>query len=998
MRNTPDLLKICGVLIIFLLHSYDILSQQTDKDKDKDKDKDTTKVDTNQVIINNQVVLLAGEAITATQLPRYTPLSPEAAAMSRFGEYPVSMFTGIPDITIPLYEIKTKNFSVPITLSYHAGGNKVNDFAPWVGLGWSLNAGGRVTRKCNGKDDQLYTRNVPLASSIDPQNAADHLYLQMVANRTNSDDPEPDVYNYCFPGKSGRFIFDTGHNPIMIPYSGVKVAGQNNPNKLTDESGNVYTFGQIDNPSTDFPNKTETDPISSWLLTEMVDAGTNDNVVFSYQSLGNGMLGIDHVDYVTIDDNVTYGSCGDHKYSSGVSVPTLYAITTNGSELVPLQITFSQGVIKFIPTTTNRLDRASYNFKSIDRIEVYSNEDLVVPMRTIKFYQSYFDNGSTKRLRLDSLRILNKALLVVQRYKFEYNTSVHVPAIDSKSKDFWGYYNGKYNNVLLPRMNVSFIGDNGYSNTTVTIGSLTIDGREPDPNYMQAYILKKIIYPTGGYTTFEYETNKYLDGQNSKYAGGLRIMKIRSYNEDGICSTRTYKYGENESGYGRFNVFLSNSYFSSYPVMHQCRNYYNNCGWIDPMNTKRFRMFVSNPTSDLNPYDGSPVVYASVTEYIGDETTNTGKTIYTYTDDPDLLNTYPANFINNSYKINKSFRRGLLDSKTVYRNVSGNYRKMAYTKNTYFKFPTQNMYLAFNVLQIKNYECDIRESIDYQDYAWCNTPVFLGDNLLTSTAEYYYDMDNENNYVLTLTTYNYNSSLYTQISSKTTTMSTSGLITESFRYPTDFSSTSPYNLMVNKNMIGVQIESQNLKNGNLLTKSFTEHKDINNDGKLLLPNKISLYNKNETVPFDNLNYLAYDSKGNVLELSKDNDLHYAYIWSYNQTEPVIQAENIDYTTLNAAVASIQSNLQTFLTNSVSNLLTVSQKTAWKTFNTTLRNHASLTNARITTYTYRLLFGITSQTDPNGVTTYYEYDDFGRLKLIRDNDGYILKTYEYHYKP
>ncbi|MGC4037076.1 MAG: hypothetical protein QM764_14045 [Chitinophagaceae bacterium] len=51
----------------------------------------------------------------------------------------------------------------------------------------------------------------------------------------------------------------------------------------------------------------------------------------------------------------------------------------------------------------------------------------------------------------------------------------------------------------------------------------------------------------------------------------------------------------------------------------------------------------------------------------------------------------------------------------------------------------------------------------------------------------------------------------------------------------------------------------------------------------------------------------------------------------------------------------------------------------------------------TTYTYAPLGGIASQCDPNNKIMYYEYDDLGRLKLIRDQDNNIIKKFDYQYQ-
>src|SRR6266496_4502806 len=91
------------------------------------------------------LLLLFNGVINAQQditLKNITPPSPEASAFVKYGTYPIVTYTGKPDITIPVYEIKTGKLSVPISLSYDATGIRVNDMASWVGMNWSLDVGG----------------------------------------------------------------------------------------------------------------------------------------------------------------------------------------------------------------------------------------------------------------------------------------------------------------------------------------------------------------------------------------------------------------------------------------------------------------------------------------------------------------------------------------------------------------------------------------------------------------------------------------------------------------------------------------------------------------------------------------------------------------------------------------------------------------------------------------------------------------------------------------
>ncbi|WP_124981831.1 hypothetical protein [Nonlabens xiamenensis] len=79
--------------------------------------------------------------------------SPDVASFMKFEDIKTNLYTGVPDINIPLHTIRDGAISIPINLRYHAGGIKVEEEASLVGLGWNLNIGGHVSRRTNGRVD-----------------------------------------------------------------------------------------------------------------------------------------------------------------------------------------------------------------------------------------------------------------------------------------------------------------------------------------------------------------------------------------------------------------------------------------------------------------------------------------------------------------------------------------------------------------------------------------------------------------------------------------------------------------------------------------------------------------------------------------------------------------------------------------------------------------------------------------------------------------------------
>ncbi len=136
----------------------------------------------------------ASFAQIADKTPNIIPQSPQNAALFRYTETPVSYYNGTVGTDISIYEIRVGNYKLPISLSYHSGGIKVNEEATWVGLGWSLNAGGVISENVVGKRD------------AEDAITANYMKYNITPNRPNGRNGQPmNVIErgVCFPDYNG---------------------------------------------------------------------------------------------------------------------------------------------------------------------------------------------------------------------------------------------------------------------------------------------------------------------------------------------------------------------------------------------------------------------------------------------------------------------------------------------------------------------------------------------------------------------------------------------------------------------------------------------------------------------------------------------------------------------------------------------------------------------------------------------------------------------------
>jgi YD repeat-containing protein len=884
-------------------------------------------------------------------IPAPFPKAPNTAAQEKYGSYDVNLFTGVPNISIPLYTIESGGLKVPVTLSYHASGIKVSEVASWVGLGWSLSAGGTISRHVMGKADDAvggYLQGwLRLASTFIPSNESDLDEWERIVKGEH--DGQPDIYSYDFPAHEGKFFFDGNNNykTALIPFSPISITNTNfNPSHFTDpyipkfniidEHGNNLLFGYntTETTATATQSTVGVPYTSAWMLEKMISQNRRDTVSFNYTNQVVHSPDVSSQTYY-INDNVN-ASAGQYINSRGIGLSNSNSSTID--EKLLSEIYFKNGKVVFETDPSVRQDLISSGIHALKSIKIfnynYSIKDYEL-QKSIVFYTSYFDPLHNKRLKLDSIQILDKAGIKQQKYRFDYNEAINLPTYGSYAIDYWGYYNGKANDVLIPRMTVP------YAQSNIIIGSTVPNSRESDSTFMQANVLNRIWYPTGGYTEFAFQTNQYLDGGTLKLAGGLRVKSIKSY--DGVNSlpvVKTYIY-ENVSA--RKNFVIDFGFF----VNSQTRQYWGSTSpgglGVQVLATMTSRTYVSNSKVDLEPFDAATVVYPKVSEYTGTIDNNAGRTDYIFRDNSDLFSsaTMTGTPVIKSY----FFARGQLISKSEYlRKSNGSYQIVRMDSTSYKAFPTRYFVAVGLVAGRSRINEGLRTGIVYYPEAFGHDPVtqngFLmsnydmvaEDNYATGTLSRTFDSDVPAKVITSVSEMKYDNIKHQQVTRTRHVDSRGNTTVSKSKYPADYligqattTTNTILDAMLTNNMQAEEIEKwDSVQTVSPVVNGVTGGQlNIFKAGQIagtIVPSTISKLNVSTPVTnFDTskvvsgslttdsryvqmIDFNKYDSKNNIVQYSPRNATPTYIIWDYLQAMPIAQVKNMISTVPETAAA------------------------------------------------------------------------------------------------
>nr|WP_068890587.1 hypothetical protein [Pedobacter panaciterrae] len=1088
-------------------------------------------------VLFSLVTIVKGQ-VNYNQLPTVIPSAPNAAALSKYGNLDVGLQTGSLNYSIPLFAIESGNWKMPIDLQYSTSGIKVDQIASRVGMGWAFNGGGVITRNVNGYPDS------PTNRSTLPANWAsfDQSFLTYLQNASGnpSYDTEPDVYMYNFNGYSGKFIIDENGAAMLMPYNNLKINltysnSESTSIIITTPDGAVYHFTTIELTSSNAVcyggsnNTFATRVPTSWYLTKVV-LPNQEVVTFTYKDC--------YYQYDSgISQTLTRSFDAENSENNGCEMTKCASVNTesicnNGMTSygkILTQISFRSQVISFNYIDRQDVTRPDPGLSSdqlLSSVQIKNNGQL---LKTFSFnyiystasagYASPYGQAMALRYRpfLNSLTEQGVGITEVKKHSFYYNDINGLPPRLSYSQDLFGYFNSKSNSNFVP------VPDNSLEQGMFS--KATAD-RSSDLWSSLKGSLTKIVYPTGGSDSINYELNVFrginsippptatkavsilpradypvtvsstsftpFSAFNILINGGaliatgsdgssnvdplvdlLRVEIVRSSNQS-IVFTRTLRLNQGLSNQAVTSLAAGTAYIlritSLYPgircsasVIYETgassqvevnkttgglrvakitstdnfgtpsikKFYYSflndltkssgkqpnqpryskdvysaiagNCGpgpGAQVVALCKSRMMYSNSINNIYRYSQNHSYYQRVIEGSGEDFEN-GGVEHTYMIEPDALSRPVFGmFLSLGVRTsNSAVRNGLELERLVFKKQGSNFININKTINHYkvdtainrvidaYVITQQYIYPIHIVGNLPKYEefggYEVNKYQFYSKWAYADS---------TSVIEY---DEQGNNSLILQTDYTYANPLHAQVTRVHTLNSNNRSSDVITRYPHEMVAEGKdpagvYQAMINSRVIQPVTEEQQLNN-NIQTK-FTKINYFQPYTKLFYPEYIQ-QQALTTQPLETrIRYHNYDSKGNVTSVSVEKGSKINYVWSYNSQYPIAEIKNAEYSAIVTALGGATA------VNNFANSIPAS-KTVIDNFLAPIRNSlTTFKDAQITSYTYAPLTGMTSSTDAKGMVTSYEYDGLQRLMNIKDQDLYIIKNFDYHYKP
>ncbi|REC71123.1 hypothetical protein DRF60_20715 [Chryseobacterium elymi] len=992
---------------------------------------------------------------------------------SNLGQYnptEIDLFSGQPNINFNLFNFSKEGYNVDLNLAYNLASIKPDIPPGWNGAGWSLNVGGVVTRTVKGGVDEVYMNNITPHnkysyydnySSLDATDWDSPSKMQQFIDNNRSIGgnertvyPAPDEFNFNVNGMSGSFY--KNHKGSWIIASGdfkdIKVEDElktdfslyedglhivNNRTHivkriiygftLTDQKGIKYIFGKTPE-SIEFsatPNSTVVDSYNpnfvanSWFLTKVI-LPSGFEITYNYERENKAFYKV-HSSFASLYTNINSGTVikknqgvsGNIErtfitYLKDIKINNIYSVdffrsTANVEEYDYTKVNGNIWTGGFGYTHHYATDvRYAKHFSKLDRITVKQNS----VVEEINF--SYLEDP-TKKLYLTGFNHNGKP------YQFEYY-STDIPKYNLRKNDHWGYYNNK-------SFTESVATADGLYYSYDQLKNVLSSYKETDPLQLTKGVLKKVIYPTKGFSEYIYEAHDYnkvisvqttspvgfyIENTTKQTAGGLRIKRTITNPGDAQNIVKDYFYTDTGTAIGNSSGILSGK-----PIYFE----------EDQNSGARIYRFADMPIIPSNNTKGKHIVYSKVTEKVSE--TNAGGTIeYIFSNsDNGYLDIRPNTFMFTSFSSGNT---------TIYNNLRNlGYNSLEFERGEPLSITKkdQNGQIVYQTKfkysdAPSRFDSNVR-SYDFQSNVY-GEPIINGPWTIMSGMAELIRLSAYNNYsyhpylrekenvfyknnapVLSeITKYTYGSALHNQLTKQEFSASGNSTTT-SYNYAHEKGN----QLMLSKNMIGIPLETTTTKTINGATKTLSKTEtlyplnqseaNIKTSG-LALPTSVLSYDlQNTTTPSTEVTYDKYDSKGNLQQYTAKNGISTTIIWGYNQTQPIAKIEG-------AKLSDISQSLIDNIVSASDNdaqLGTEASEQALISALDLFRNNSALSTYQITSYSYDPLIGVTSITPPSGIREVYVYDTANRLKEVKqlDKDAAgnpvykIVKEYKYNYK-